>query len=120
MTKMAAINGTACLVSLSGCQLMVEADWYPERTLPPLDPIHVEVAASQLPGLCSNQPGMLLYGCAKRDYTARVCVIYTERDPPQWLMDHERKHCAGWDHRTLRAAEMRRPVGDAASSKDGR
>jgi hypothetical protein len=29
---------------------------------------------------------------------ANVCFIYTAPRPAAWLMAHERKHCAGWDH----------------------
>ena len=37
--------------------------------------------------------------CAK--YGHWGCVIVAQMDEahtPKWLADHERKHCAGWDH----------------------
>ncbi|MND04329.1 hypothetical protein D3C83_245470 [compost metagenome] len=41
---------------------------------------------------------MQLHGCAIRVFDARVCLIYTGPQPAAWLIQHERKHCAGWDH----------------------
>lgn len=99
MGRSSAAAYATCLVSLTGCHGVIREDWNPEPTLPPLEPIYMEVHASQLPSLCGDHPGMLLYGCAKRDYVMRECVIYTEPNPPRWLLDHERRHCAGWDHR---------------------
>ena len=91
--------GLLAAAAVGGCAgLSVEADWNAVAYLPPLPPSFVEVAPSELPGICRSQPAMLVYGCAKRDYAARTCVIYTGPKPQAWLLDHERKHCAGWDH----------------------
>lgn len=85
-------------IALSGCATIVQDDWHAAPSFPPLRPCHVEVANSDLARLCGDQPGMRLYGCAIRDVSSSVCLIYTGPAPAAWLMEHERKHCTGWDH----------------------
>ena len=51
-----------------------------------------------LPRICGDHSGMRVYGCAFRVVEAKVCIIYTPPAPAAWLIEHERKHCAGWDH----------------------
>jgi hypothetical protein len=104
-TRLSLALAAAALLLLSGCGTMapqgsttVHQEWDAAPVLPPLAPRYVEVAAVELPALCGDYPKMLLYGCAKRDYAKRECVIYTAPKPEQWLLDHERKHCAGYDH----------------------
>lgn len=46
-----------------------------------------------------TQGGGEMIGCARRDYADGVCIIYLPLDYPQWLLDHERRHClTGEDH----------------------
>ena len=86
-------------LALAGCgNLGVHADWDATPAFPPLDPVYVEVAASELARVCGDYPGMYLHGCARRDFEMRTCFIYTAPRPPAWLLEHERKHCAGYDH----------------------
>ena len=93
----------ATLLALAGCgHVLVQEDWDAAPTLPPLEPVYVEVAASELHELCRGSPGMYLYGCARRDYEVRACFIFTGPQPEKWLLDHERKHCAGFDHKELK------------------
>jgi len=89
----------ACLAVLEGCgHAQVKEDWEHKASMPPLPAVYLVVARSELEGVCGAHPGMYLHGCAKRDYVARVCTIVTGPQPQAWLLDHERKHCAGWDH----------------------
>lgn len=86
-------------LTLAGCTGMgVEDDWDTAPKLPPLEPVYVEVPGPDLARACGNYPGKYLHGCARRDYEMRACFIYTRQNPPQWLLEHERKHCAGYDH----------------------
>jgi hypothetical protein len=86
-------------LALHGCGgALVREDWLPHPTHPQLEPRHVEVSADILARVCGQYPGLVLYGCAVRELTARTCYIYTTPRPAAWLMEHERKHCAGWDH----------------------
>ena len=96
--RTAAALALAALAALSGCAVTVHEQWDAAPKHPPLPAVNVVVAATDLAGVCGNYPGMKLYGCAKRDYARRVCVIYTAAQPAQWLLEHERKHCDGWDH----------------------
>jgi hypothetical protein len=36
-------------------------------------------------------------GCTIADFCSEVCRIYLQLDL-KWIEDHERSHCAGWDH----------------------
>ena len=88
---------------LEGCgNAPVNADWDLRANLPPLPVAYLVVARSELESICGAHPGMYLHGCAKRDFVARVCTIVTGPQPAAWLLDHERKHCDGWDHGTPR------------------
>jgi hypothetical protein len=69
--------------------------WYAEPSGPALPVIHVPTAQSELADACRNAHPQL-YGCARR--TSGFCFIYTEPDPPAWLMKHELMHCAGYRH----------------------
>ena len=82
-----------------GCSLPpVSAEWLPEPAHPELRPYHVEIPKEQLAQACANAPALALHGCAVRVPQERLCIIYTTPNPEKWVMDHERKHCAGWDH----------------------
>lgn len=105
-TTLAAI---AAALLLQGCAgAMVQDDWQDRPVHPALPAHHIEIDAAQLPRVCGNHPGMLLHGCAVRMVKASVCLIYTGPQPAAWLMEHERKHCAGWDHGPQRAASGER------------
>ncbi len=97
------IAALAATAALGGCQTMVQQDWESAPTMRPLPASYVEVASSELTRVCGEHPG-ILFGCARRDYVALTCVIYTGPNPQVWLLDHERKHCAGWNHGTVTAA----------------
>ena len=100
MSRLARAAIAACAtIALHGCGLApVQENWNARANLPALPVVYVEVARAQLAQECGNHPGMYLHGCARRDYAARVCTIVTGPRPEAWLLDHERKHCAGWDH----------------------
>jgi len=84
---------------LTGCgAATVRDDWEPKATVPALPAVYVEVPAAELPRHCGAYSNGVLYGCAKRDFKRKVCTIYTGMQPAAWLLDHERKHCAGYDH----------------------
>jgi hypothetical protein len=84
---------------LGGCgSLSVHTDWLPEATHSPLPPYHIEIPTDELPLACLNAPALPVHGCAVRMPEVNVCIIYTTPRPAGWVMDHERKHCAGWDH----------------------
>jgi hypothetical protein len=89
----------AVALVLQGCAgALVQDDWHAAPAHAPLQPYHIEIASSDLPRVCGKYPGMMLHGCAQRIADAGVCLIYTAPHPAAWLMEHERKHCAGWDH----------------------
>ena len=93
-----ALAGAAVLL-LQGCGAMTVQDyWLPDATHAALRPFHIEVTDEQLSRACGDAPALKYYGCALRIPAERMCVIYTTPEPAAWVMDHERRHCAGWDH----------------------
>jgi hypothetical protein len=36
--------------------------------------------------------------CAEFHFAKNECHIYTKPDAPAWVLEHERAHCAGFDH----------------------
>jgi hypothetical protein len=78
--------------------LGVASDWQATPAHKPLPAMHFVVPEGDLARVCGTHPGAVTYGCALRVPEAHVCLVYTANDPPRWLMEHERKHCAGWDH----------------------
>ena len=89
--------GLAALAT--GCGgVMARHDWQPQASLPPLPTAYLEVPAAELPRHCGTYSSGTLYGCAKRDFKRRVCTVVTGPQPAAWLLNHERKHCAGYDH----------------------
>ena len=107
LPRIRSVLATAALVPACGCtQLFVRADWNEAPTWAPLQPVYFEVSPSELYANCriSVAPGFTLYGCARRDYWIGACLIFTPPNPEPWLLEHERKHCAGWDHGSNAAA----------------
>ena len=78
--------------------LGVQDDWQEVRAHQALPAMHFVIPAGDLARVCKTHPAATTYGCAMRDPKAGVCLIYTAANPAQWVMEHERKHCAGWDH----------------------
>lgn len=94
-----ALAGLAIASLLQGCAgALVQEDWHPQPTHAALPPYHIELAERDLPRTCGQHAGLRVHGCAVRLVAERVCLIYTGPRPAAWLMEHERKHCAGWDH----------------------
>ena len=109
------IAAVAC-VALSGC-VMVREDWLDHPTHAALPPYYIEIAQADLNRACGNYPGVV-YGCAIRLPVDRACLIYTSPKPARWLLEHERKHCAGWDHGPL--AGSNDSTGDLAARTQAR
>ena len=43
--------------------------------------------------------GPKTYGCATMRYGRfSSCEIYLPKNPPEWLVKHEERHCLGWIH----------------------
>jgi hypothetical protein len=91
------------LTSLVGAALVVvgcASDPYGWREKPDtesLPAVFVEVGVADLGRACGiSHPN--LHGCARRDFAARVCIVYTGPKPQPWLLTHELAHCAGWSH----------------------
>lgn len=63
-----------------------------------LPPVYKQVTAGELRAKCHDGPHFRSNACAVRDYSVGLCWIYSAGDMPQWLKDHEEKHCRGYDH----------------------
>lgn len=74
--------------------------WEATPSHKPLPPIYFYTTASTIQAACGNRSTTWVYhGCAIRTPSANECLILVEPNPPQWLREHEEKHCAGYDHR---------------------
>jgi hypothetical protein len=94
-----ALAAIGLVALLQGCgTALVQDDWHAHPTHPALPPHHIELAERDLPRACGEHAGMRVHGCAVRLVAERVCLIYTGPRPAAWLLEHEHKHCAGWDH----------------------
>lgn len=86
----------ALLVSLlSGCSIMghqkVEG-W------PPLRIVEETVADEVMLSRCSRYDPMP-FACAEIFMSIGICrITLSERFAPEWVKEHERLHCAGFDH----------------------
>jgi len=99
MNDMTAIAATCISLGLGACSyLPATEDWEVQPSHPPLPSAFQVVDSNGIESNCGNPPGMYIHGCAQRDYTARTCVVFTRANPAGWLIEHENKHCAGWDH----------------------
>lgn len=89
----------AASVLLGACaHLVAEEEWEPQASHPPLPATFVVADAATIAQQCGDPPGIYLHGCAQRDFEKLSCTVYTRAGPPQWLIEHERRHCDGWDH----------------------
>ena len=92
----------AAAILMQGCSALPSdmTEWLPGPLHAPLRPYHIEVADDQLAGACGVTPAvhLRLHGCALRVSQDDLCIIYTRAKPASWVMEHERRHCAGWDH----------------------
>lgn len=96
------------VVLLNACASLAPRDneynWVRSETRPPL-PMTLEVV-EEWPEIVKKHCGWgsLLHACAiyywdeNKVYTH--CVVYTRnKNLPQFLRNHEKKHCDGWDHK---------------------
>ena len=87
-------------LALPGCAAMVEADWQEHPSHAPLQSYHIELPDAQLGRACGERPGQYVFGCALLIPSDRICIILTRAHPAEWIMQHEQRHCDGWDHGT--------------------
>jgi hypothetical protein len=110
MNKVLRLTFVFYLVFLTGCAALAPRDseytWVKsQRPELPMQIQVVEQYPEEVHRLCGH--GIFLWACAifyvedlsasQWKYTS--CVVYTIiKDLPQFIVDHERKHCDGWDH----------------------
>lgn len=86
-------------LALSACtHLPVYEEWEARPSHPALPAAFIVVDSDGIDRNCGSPPGLYVYGCASRDYGRRACLVYTRVNPESWLVEHEKKHCEGWDH----------------------
>ena len=86
-----------CLL-LSGCATD-QYQW--KQTRPPSEKPWVYIYALDTDTLCRGLGSKVSFalkiqGCSI--WKERGCVIVIPENPPKWLIEHEEKHCEGWDH----------------------
>ena len=89
----------AAALALSACShLPTYEEWETGPSHPPLPAAFVVVDSIGIDRNCGSPPGLYVYGCAYRDFDRRACLVFTRANPGSWLVEHEKKHCDGWDH----------------------
>lgn len=93
-----ALVACALLLLLAGCAALAPdpLGWEKIPSRPALPAIHVKVARELLPQACA--PYTTAWGCAVRRYDLGLCYIFTDPNPADWQLAHERKHCEGYNH----------------------
>ncbi len=80
---------------LQGCAGMEE---FRGPKVAALEPVFVTVDSQDIEKVCGSHPGMVTHACTRRDWIRNVAVIYTAKNPPEWLVRHERRHANGENH----------------------
>lgn len=91
----------ACLVLVALAAIGCANEGWRKTHAPIANVRFIEAPGDIVQTICRNVAGSqyaIYYGCAERDYLHETCWIYTEPDPPAWLVEHERRHCAGESH----------------------
>ena len=92
-------------LAVSACtHLPVDDQWEASPSHKALPASFLVVDSKGIDQNCGSPPGLYVYGCASRDYGRGSCVEYTRAGPDAWLVEHEKKHCDGWDHGTVAGA----------------
>src|SRR3990167_5833841 len=47
------------------------------------------------------------YACAIVNYKQNTCIIYYPKNTKQFVIEHEEKHCEGWEHQPRRYSEIK-------------
>lgn len=89
--------------ALPGCAALVEHDWNERPSQVPLPPYHLVISEADMERACGSRPWRHVFACAVRIPSEHVCLVYTRAQPAAWIIEHERKHCEGWDHGPARS-----------------
>ena len=96
-THLAAI-ACASLV-LGACAVSpIQEEWEALPSHPSLPAAFLTVDSDGIAANCGTHPGLYVFGCAKRLFDSRACLVFTRANPQRWLLEHEQRHCDGWDH----------------------
>ena len=83
----------ALILLLSGCAAM-DYDW--KFTSAPIHPKQWRyVYLADARKVCQNYYPRAADACTVRGHE---CLMILPINPPRWLVEHERKHCEGWNH----------------------
>lgn len=73
-------------------------EWESRPSHPALPAAYVIVDSDGIAANCGTHPRLYVFGCAKRLFDERACLVFTRANPQPWLIEHEQKHCDGYDH----------------------
>lgn len=84
-------------LSLTGCAALAPdpVGWDALPSHAPLPPVLRPATRAEIALFCASP---IAIACAIRDYGMGLCFIIIPRHPMLDTLDHERKHCAGYDH----------------------
>lgn len=87
------------LLLLSGCACLGDGYTWVRSDRPALPYRWQVVDQETLQARCGYRAGWTTNACAR--YLPGLCLIVaqeSEADSPAWIVEHEKKHCAGFDH----------------------
>lgn len=93
----------AIMVQLQGCAgMMIDTHTPPPADWPKLRVVEHYVPSAVMRDRCSRFVSRfaLPEACAEWHFRANECHIFFSSDfpPADWIVQHERQHCAGYDH----------------------
>jgi hypothetical protein len=88
----------AAVLLLAGCTMIDDAKRV--EGWPDLVVVEHYVSYEQMRARCNRYvgPGMTPLACAEFHFGAGECHLWFDEEPAQWVIEHERKHCLGFDH----------------------
>lgn len=85
---------------LTGCAVFEPTyDWQHSGREPLPMTLH-QVSQDQVQALCCNTD-IYVRACAWRDYEKKFCGVFFSTMPSADDLEHEKKHCDGWNHQVL-------------------
>ena len=80
------------------CGSLPHEEWENRPSHPALPTAFLVVDSDGIAANCGTYPQLYVFGCAKRLFESQACLVFTRANPASWLIEHEQKHCDGWDH----------------------
>ena len=96
--KVSSLPALCASLLTCACASIPHQEWEGQPSHAALPAAFVVVDSEGIAANCGTYPQVYVFGCAKRLFDDRACLVFTRANPQPWLVEHEQKHCDGWDH----------------------